>query len=119
LKCVGYGELGGRRVEKERVASRNARKSGYLKGGSRDAMAVHTGGRRLHRTMNAGRIAAVGAAGGNGWARGRCGRSDESILIKITRAREILRRFARSLCAARNDYAAAVRHRTAQNSWHT
>jgi len=51
---------GGRRDEKERVASRNARKSGYLKGGSHDAMAVHTGGRRLHTTMNAGRIAAAG-----------------------------------------------------------
>lgn len=59
LKCVGRkrgvgrgGGMGG--------ASRNARKSGYLKIGSRGAMAMHTvGARRLHTTMNAGRIAAV------------------------------------------------------------
>jgi len=36
-------------------------------------MAVHTGGRRLHTTMNAGRIAAAGVAGGNGWAMGDAG----------------------------------------------
>lgn len=42
-------------------ASRNARKSGYLKIDSkRGAMAVHTEGRQLHTAMNADRIAAAG-----------------------------------------------------------
>jgi len=45
--------------------------------------------------------------------RGEGGESNESIVIKITRARGILRRFVRSLCTARNDYA----QRSCRRAW--
>lgn len=57
----------------------------------------------------------------NGWAtmiKGKGRESNESIVIKITRARGILRRFVRSLCAAPEWLCTAIVPSGTRNTWH-